>query len=87
LSKKLRNKPASSRAGGVFSAVRQFEFSNSHGFAFSRRDASEVCQKLLHQQTALVRWSGGRRQDACEAPSEAGGEPTSHGKVTVRAQG
>jgi hypothetical protein len=26
-------------------------------------------------------WSGGRRQDACEAPLEAGGEPTSHGKA------
>src|SRR6267154_960333 len=43
--------------------------SNSQAFAFSRRKASEVCQSLANRARG---WSGGRRQDACEAPLEAG---------------
>ena|ERR1700754_1319495 len=36
--------------------------SNSHGFAFSRRDASEVCQSLANRARG---WSVGRRQGCC----------------------
>jgi hypothetical protein len=45
------------------------QISNSQTFSFSRRKASEVCQSLANRAR---RWSGGRRQDACEAPMEAG---------------
>ena len=30
--------------------------SNSHGFAFSRRDASEVCQSLANPSEGVERW-------------------------------
>jgi hypothetical protein len=46
-----------------------FVDSNSQAFSFSRRNASEVCQSLANRARG---WSGGRRQDACEAPLEAG---------------
>jgi hypothetical protein len=54
---KPRNKPrVALHRRGVFGVSR---ISNSHGFAFSRRTASEACQSLANRAR---RWSGGRRQ-------------------------
>src|ERR1700733_8643055 len=60
--------------------------SNSHTSAFSRRRASEVCQSLAipaRGDGAL----GGARGVALGTPWRRINGPTSHGKVTVRAQG
>src|ERR1700710_858744 len=55
-----------------------------HTSAFSRRNASEVCQSLANRARG---WSGGRRQGACEAPLEAGQWTHLARQGTARAQG
>ena len=65
--------PACTTSGATQNVFRRaaisIRISNSQAFSFSRRKASEVCQSLANRAR---RWSGGRRQGACEAPSEAG---------------
>src|SRR6195256_5879914 len=64
-------KNAASRPGHVIAFV--IQFSNSQACAFSRRNASEVCQSLANRARG---WSGGRRQGAQWDTLEAGGETT-----------
>ena len=60
------------------------QISNSQASTFSRRKASEVCQSLAKPREGMERWEApGHQWDTLEA----GGEPTSRGKATARAQG
>jgi len=67
----VAGRPATARDDAENVAASYIKFpiqnSNSQASTFSRRKASEVCQSLANPSEG---WSGGRRQDACEAPLE-----------------
>jgi hypothetical protein len=72
----MRNDPGSAKQHFVLHRAREtgkhifrFQISNSHGFSFSRRKASEVCQTLANPSEGVERREAPGHQ---RAPLEAG---------------